>query len=365
MITCANRVRHLESVRKRKRILVLSLLSFSVIIALLSGVRAAFAVEDSKEAGTLPESFYRDDVFDMDEEEVGSIFEMMRNQNEYLLDICNIFDGRPPSSGHQKTLLYSILSADGAIGKVGRDITSMVGATLVIIYGAVQFLNLIERSDDSMEGLMRILLTIVVGILLVIYIGDITSAIEDLGGFTYRLIAESLKNVMDKGGYIVTTPGNSISADGFNLQDTVMGSEPRSSQSLYAMLTGGVAKIIGSVLMLFSFFIIVSAAYGILFELVLRKVFAPIAVADVVSEGSRSPGVKFMKNYFGCYIRMAMFAAVIIIGWASTEWALHNPQQALSMNSAMGAIGVVSCIRFAMKALINASGQLSREIMGG
>jgi len=51
----------------------------------------------------------------------------------------------------------------------------------------------------------------------------------------------------------------------------------------------------------------------ILVELVVRKMFFPMAMASICSEGMRSPGVAFMKKTLAVYLRLAMCVVVALI----------------------------------------------------
>jgi len=56
------------------------------------------------------------------------------------------------------------------------------------------------------------------------------------------------------------------------------------------------------------------ALYTILIEILLRKMAAPLALADVVGEGARSNGLIYLKKFFALYLRVAMCLAVAFIG---------------------------------------------------
>lgn len=54
--------------------------------------------------------------------------------------------------------------------------------------------------------------------------------------------------------------------------------------------------------------------YTIAIELLLRKVFLPLALADIVGEGARSTGIVYLKKYFALYLRVALCFVIAYIG---------------------------------------------------
>lgn len=59
--------------------------------------------------------------------------------------------------------------------------------------------------------------------------------------------------------------------------------------------------------------------YSMIFELKLREMFAPVAVATVGYEGARSTGVRFLKKYLACFIRIALYFVIAAMGYALTQ----------------------------------------------
>lgn len=55
------------------------------------------------------------------------------------------------------------------------------------------------------------------------------------------------------------------------------------------------------------------AAIQILLEIAIRKMFAPLAVADIYKEGLRSPGVRYMKKYFACILRLSVCVFICLM----------------------------------------------------
>ena len=55
-------------------------------------------------------------------------------------------------------------------------------------------------------------------------------------------------------------------------------------------------------------------AFSIILELGVRRIFFPLAIVDVYGEGMRSSGMRYMKKYLACWVRMALCIAVAYLG---------------------------------------------------
>ena len=361
MTYCALARRHRERVsfKERKRILVLSLLVFMSL-----GILLFFGIQQVSAAG-----------FELDQSDSDEILELADSQNQILLTISNLFVSRAPKSQYEApTLMYTLMNEGNAIGKVGQKICTAVGMILVLAYGSIQVLQLLQREDESLETLIRILMTCILGYFFVIYVNDAMNAIEELGNLIFSSISDAIEHpeassIKEAAG----AAGNAISAAGFNFEEGAYAEEAAAEtiEGVSNLINGGVAGFIGAILMYFTFYAILTSVYGLLFEMVIRKIFAPVAMADFATEGVRSPGARYLKNYLGVYIRISIFCIVIFMGGIACLWAVNNKEVSSVLNgngklsNGIGAIGAVYCIRFAMKALMNASGQITREMLGG
>lgn len=55
-------------------------------------------------------------------------------------------------------------------------------------------------------------------------------------------------------------------------------------------------------------------AFSIILELGVRRIFFPLAIVDVYGEGMRSSGMRYMKKYLACWVRMSLCIAVAYLG---------------------------------------------------
>lgn len=366
MLSRAAIERHKEgdSYRKRERILVLSLLLFTaVIIVCLIVLRPVHAAEN-------------DTGLKISADDLNDITELACEQNEYLKKLTTMFMTTGETESGGPSLLYSLMEnvdvGDGtqvkALGNIGREACSCAGAILVFAYAVIEFLQMMQREEESTETILKILVITVVGFILVVYVYDIMKAIENLGNVLFTSITSEVDQLMSANGgvYVPEAAGVAISAEGFDaLSEAATEAVDAGDKTVKGASGIAAAGFIGSIMMYVTYYLIITSAYALLFQLVIRKIFAPIAVADCVSEGLRSPGARYLKNYFGTYIQIAIFSVVVALGWAASCWVQNYGKGVFESGSQIGAIGAVYCIRFAMKAIINASGQTVKEIVGG
>ena len=98
--------------------------------------------------------------------------------------------------------------------------------------------------------------------------------------------------------------------------------------------------------------------YGIAIRMVLRRMFAPIAIADMASEGFRSHGVRYLKRYAAYYLQEA-----IILFTCATYFIISGVVIEAS-NNLMGMIWLQLALQGAMVGIVTTSGQMAEEILG-
>ena len=54
--------------------------------------------------------------------------------------------------------------------------------------------------------------------------------------------------------------------------------------------------------------------FSSVFEIKVREVFAPIAIASIASGGARSGGVRYLLKYLACFLKMAIYFVIAFIG---------------------------------------------------
>ena len=96
--------------------------------------------------------------------------------------------------------------------------------------------------------------------------------------------------------------------------------------------------------------------YSIGIRMVIRRVFMPIAIADMSIDGTRSAGYRYLMRYLGYYIQLGI-VYISMIGFIFVY--------AIAINSNDALIGIWASIaaRGALAGILAGSGQLSYEIL--
>lgn len=101
-------------------------------------------------------------------------------------------------------------------------------------------------------------------------------------------------------------------------------------------------------------------------QLIFRKILAPIAMADVSIEGTRSPGFRYLKRYFTLYLQMGVILVISRMAFAIILRAVSYYNQegsAFNLGGVMGFYIILTCMG-ALIAAIAQSGAIAAEIAG-
>lgn len=147
---------------------------------------------------------------------------------------------------------------------------------LVLII-AVKAIQEASRGDPTLETWLRMFMVAIVGIIFIEYCDEIFEYLSALGERFISLMRDAI---------------TSAESEGFT-EDGISGIK-------------GWKKIVVRLLIWASKFAIVIPAWSLFYELAIRHIFAPIAVVDIAAEGMHSNGVRYMKNYFGIFLRVVI-----------------------------------------------------------
>ena len=174
-------------------------------------------------------------------------------------------------------------------------------ATMIIVYHmVVTLLKELQRGEMTLESWFRILITFIVPAIAIAEFDVIIEVLSKSGQWIYQILDENI---------LITTPA----------RDTASGVPLPSLPGIWSIcdwlvdiVAWLIAFIRGMVLILayltINVVIIVMILTGILtnyIEIILRHLFMPLALANISHEGVRSAGVRYIKKYFGCFMKIA------------------------------------------------------------
>lgn len=192
------------------------------------------------------------------------------------------------------------------------DMIMGVGQTLVIMHMLINIIQLAARNELIEQYWTKLMVTTVIAVIAIIALPHILKSIYNLGNY---LIDSAIKLNMsgktpsDKKAIIKqlsTLPGME------HLKDILGDSKENIKYSVQEQTNDmlNVLKYIAWLPLIASMFLTFSSV----FEIKVREVFAPIAIASIASGGARSGGVRYLLKYLACFLKMAIYFVIAFIG---------------------------------------------------
>ena len=233
-------------------------------------------------------------------------------------------------------------------------VIKVLGFMWCVAVAMSKLITLMEKGQDSMETIFRVLLEICVTGMFIINLEDVLGWIVLLGNNIIELIthltvsgaaagaaagdaeASDLLKHLDKNG---KDTGGFIWGLGMNVKLFL----PYAISQLLRI----VAKFI---------------ALQLLIEIGLRRAFAPLAVADIYQEGLRSPGVRYLKRYFAVFLKIAMALLICKIGAAMIS--LVGLSYGTGTGGALSYVFEIVAINFTVIGAMFKSGEIANDVVG-
>lgn len=208
------------------------------------------------------------------------------------------------TSGHAKAVMGLSEGDFGAnIVPFSSEVAKVVAGFGYVWVFALTIYTIFKESAKgslTMETWLRIFVRFFLGMAVIIYTETILDWIDKAGNYLIDLILDTIPSLING--------STSIS------MDTIReGAKNPKSGSMMAMAGGMLFAYI--VTMFLSIYIRI-ISYSLMIELAVRRTFASFAVATIVTDGIRSPGVRFLKKYAAIYIKLVfMVICMSIPGW--------------------------------------------------
>lgn len=251
--------------------------------------------------------------------------------------------------GALKSPLYTNLVSSPTMGYSEFEnfykAVKVIGGFLVIILAMGHLISNIEKGQDPVECVFKVLIEIGISLIIIMNLDKLISILGQLGT------------------WFIETSGT--------VDPAAAGADPT---SLLRALTGdddgGFGWRLGAIAMLSLPFFMSYAAniackfamYQIILEIGIRKCFAPIAVADIYQEGLRSPGARYLKKFVALFLRLA--AAILIctvLGKLTNDAALAA---ASAGSGALTAIAEILVLNFTAVGFIFKTGEIANDVVG-
>lgn len=220
-----------------------------------------------------------------------------------------------------------------------------IGLFLCLIASFIVLFKELERGDGTLEMWTKCLVTFAIGFVVILNFNMLVKGIGGLGEIAAKKVYDASSSTSSQ-----NTLSEWIMGENFEIPRDFNEEEIKESDHIWFTFPGGPfwdsvditnpvsyygakvgqwfenlivqINVLRNKLLLGIIFIIFEipimsgriVLLTILFEIVIRKAFFPLAVAEVAGQGARSPGVAYMKKFFGLYLRIGMCALIAMMG---------------------------------------------------
>ena len=174
---------------------------------------------------------------------------------------------------------------------------------------AAQLFTLIDKGQDPFEGVMKTLAYMAIAGIFVLKLDDIMAWIIELGTFIIEQVAPSETSTagIDWSTFDTTVNGKTLTREQWFLNVILNQYEG----STFIFTAKGIAVLL--IPWLLSKAIGVAGAFiGLqtLIDIGLRRLLAPLAVADVYQEGFKGPGIRYLKKFYASFLTIAIILII-------------------------------------------------------
>ena len=185
----------------------------------------------------------------------------------------------------------------------------VVGVLICLLNAIVMTVKELERAEMTMESVLRILLAFVIPCVLIMEYDFIIKAFSKIGLWLYQTLSGSIDDMATDSGQPFC---RGIDKPEYHFGSIVFGSYLSDLFNWLIALIKGVILMIP--LLIINYVIIIQILTGVLscyVEIVLRHLFIPVAIANISHEGARSSGVRYIKKYFGCFMKVGAIMVAV------------------------------------------------------
>lgn len=254
----------------------------------------------------------------------------------------NLFTGFGMTNFEYMRFVYSAFKHFTATDSNGvmnlRIVITTIGNLAVICFSLMNLAKESQRGEITLDYMFRVAATIVVACILVTSVGTLMDYIYGAGDYIVSAVDFNLRDDIfgaDASGKITSAKelGDTITANKDKILDAmsyIPGLNGDSSGSGTIKELYNIDKLADAdwfqidtandILTLMSYIVYAPMLISIvligseIFWVKVRQVFAPLAVASIAYEGARASGVRFLKKYLACFVKIAIYFLIAAIG---------------------------------------------------
>lgn len=161
---------------------------------------------------------------------------------------------------------------------------------IVIMVGKLE--ESLSRGRGDVESLSESVIALCICMLVILYFNDVLKIVNGIGQLILKAMA--------------TKVGDNPS----NLKDDTFSHASGTMEAIGLAIKIFLPYLLAKVEVI----AVKMVAFSIIIELGIRRIFFPLAIVDIYGEGMRSPGMRYIKKYLACWLRMAICIAVAYLG---------------------------------------------------
>ena len=315
----------------------------------------------------------------------------------------NLLGGFSRTNFEYMRLAYSTfkdftMNDGGGVTKM-RTITALIGDVMVIVFSLINIAKETQRGEISMDYWFRIAATLVVAIVLVTSVGNVMDYIYGMGDYVItaadtRMQDDEIETAgKDKNGNPLTVtvgkagkdinsdensdeknnileamtyiPGLSGDQDGNGNIKELYNATSASDVSFFRIESAESIVTLMEYIVYAPMLICMFLVFSAIFEVKLRQIFAPIAVAAIAYEGGRSTGVRFLKKYMACFVKIALYFTIAAIGAEMTIFFYYKVATVKDFAGTDGVMAPENVINLIMMIGSNIVAAMSMMQIGG
>lgn len=243
----------------------------------------------------------------------------------YMTKIYNACTEFMQASGSQGGAAQFLHGAQGLIRGIACG--------MVLIFMLMNIIKETMRGEEmNMEAWLRVFVQMAAAYVLIFAIDALANAIMSLGGYIVTNINNAIQAQMELIPDISVGDSDSVGRFVAALENV---NHP-GARSIYEVMTANTQTAMRaswstirqatSMLEIMKYVVLIPLLvgafmmYSAMFELKLREIFAPMAIASISYEGARSAGVRFIKKFLACFIKIAIYFVLAGLGTYMTYY---------------------------------------------
>ena len=243
------------------------------------------------------------------------------------------------------------------------SVISVVSGGLFVTYLLVNVVQEASKGELTLDFFLSLFVRAVICMMILYNLTTILNAFHGMFKYVGQGIQDAMRTLQKSPNFQDSIDKLSSWSSSDNFLEKLLAVLNYLAILIATVLTRAVTGIIWLLLK----FAVMVMSYKLILELLIRRVFMPVALLGIMTEGPRNPGFNYLKKFFACYIKVFIYMLALGVGeylasFAFTEWSAEEPigiaLEVLSFTMQY-AVYEIAALTFA-----NKSEKLCEEILG-